>query len=270
MKKTLFLSALIFISSIFYADAQLKPIVTKAKYFDKTPPLREMKLVVPGIRDRSWKDGVIPNEGFEFPGVPEELRDNGPDPVWQYTMGQQKSNGTHLNFEGTRNVNGVLPPDTDGDVGPNHYFQMINLSFQIWDKEGNSLYGPADNSTLWDGFIGPWTGHNDGDPIVAYDEMADRWVASQFALECTGNTWWELVAVSATPDPLGPWYRYAFEYPVFNDYPKLSVWPDAYYCSFNLIGDDYLRVGASAYEREAMLAGIPMPGMYCSTCPPMN
>ena len=256
MKKILFLSVLIFISSIFYADAQLKPIVTKAKYFDKTPPLREMKfIVVPGIRDRSWKDGVIPNEGPDFPGVPEELRDSGPDPVWQSDFGRQKSNGTHLNFEGTGNVNGVFPPDTDGDVGPNHYFQMINLSFQIWDKDGNSLYGPADNSTLWDGFIGPWTGHNDGDPIVVYDELADRWVASQFALECTGSTWWELVAVSATPDPLGPWYRYAFEYPVFNDYPKLSVWPDAYYCSFNLFGDDNVRVGASAYEREAMLNG---------------
>ena len=190
-----------------------------------------------------------------FQVFPEELRDSGPDPVWQSDFGRQKSNGTHLNFEGTGNVNGVFPPDTDGDVGPNHYFQMINLSFQIWDKDGNSLYGPADNSTLWDGFIGPWTGHNDGDPIVVYDELADRWVASQFALECTGNTWWELVAVSATPDPLGPWYRYAFEYPVFNDYPKLSVWPDAYYCSFNLFGDDNVRVGASAYEREAMLNG---------------
>ena len=235
-------------------NAQLVPIVSKAKHFDKTPPLREMKLIVPGVRDRSWKDNVIENK-LGFPGGNPEYRNTGPDPVWQNNFGKQKNNEPIYNFDGTPNVNEVLPPDTDGDVGLNHYFQIVNLAFQIFDKEGNSLYGPADNSTLWAGFIGPWTGHNDGDPIVAYDELADRWIASQFALECTGNTYWELVAVSATPDPLGSWYRYAFEYPVFNDYPKLSVWPDAYYCSFNLFGDDYTRVGASAYEREAMLVG---------------
>ena len=252
MKKTLLLIAIL--GSFITVIAQIKPIVTKAKYVDKTPPLREMELVVPGIRDRSWKDNVIENK-LEFPGASDEYKDSGPDPVWQYKFGKQKHNEPIQNFDGTGNVNGVMPPDTDGDVGPNHYFQIVNMSFQIFDKEGNSLYGPADNSTLWDGLIGPWTGHNDGDPIVAYDELADRWVVSQFALECTGNTYWEMVAVSATPDPLGSWYRYAFEYPVFNDYPKLSVWPDAYYCSFNLFGDDYTRVGASAYEREAMLIG---------------
>ncbi|MEE4258240.1 MAG: hypothetical protein V2I62_00645, partial [Bacteroidales bacterium] len=253
MKKSFFVFFVLLIFSIMQVDAQLKPIVTKAKYVDKTPPLREMELVIPGIRDRSWKDNVIENK-LDFPGAPNEYKDSGPDQVWQNKFGKQRHNEPIQNFDGTGNVNGVMPPDTDGDVGPNHYFQMVNLSFQIFDKEGNSLYGPADNSTLWNGFIGPWTGHNDGDPIVAYDELADRWVVSQFALRCDDDTWWELVAVSATSDPLGAYYRYAFEYPVFNDYPKLSVWPDAYYCSFNLL-DDYNRVGASAYEREAMLIG---------------
>jgi hypothetical protein len=58
------------------------------------------------------------------------------------------------NFEGVGNVNGVLPPDTQGDVGPNHYVQMINLSFAIYDKQGNLLYGPVPNTTLWQGFPG--------------------------------------------------------------------------------------------------------------------
>lgn len=198
MKKTILLSGLILICSIMQVNAQLTPIVTKAKYFDKTPPLREMKLIVPGVRDRSWKDNVIENK-LELPGCNPEYRNTGPDPVWQNNFGKQKNNEPIYNFDGTGNVNDVLPPDTDGDVGLNHYFQIVNFAFQIFDKEGNSLYGPADNSTLWSGFIGPWTGHNDGDPIVAYDELADRWIASQFALECTGNTYWELVAVSATP-----------------------------------------------------------------------
>ncbi|MEA2041970.1 MAG: hypothetical protein U9N85_05395, partial [Bacteroidota bacterium] len=122
-------------------------------------------------------------------------------------MGKIRTNDPIQNFEGMSNVNGVYPPDTDGDVGPNHYFQMINLSMQIFDKEGNSLYGPVDNSTLWDGFIGPWTGTNDGDPIILYDEQADRWMASQFAINTSNGTYWELIAISETSDPLGAYYR---------------------------------------------------------------
>ena len=59
------------------------------------------------------------------------------------------------------NINGVLPPDVQGDVGPNHYVQVVNLSFQVFDKQGNSLYGPFDLSTIWDGFVGDWTGTNE-------------------------------------------------------------------------------------------------------------
>ena len=161
------------------------------------------------------------------------------------------------NFDGVPNLNSVYPPDTDGDVGPDHYFQMINLSFQIFDKEGNSLYGPADNQTLWNGFIGPWTGTNDGDPVILYDEEADSWVATQFAINTQDGTYWELIAVSETGDPLGAYYRYAFQFPVFNDYPKMGVWPDGYYFSFNMFGPDYRRAAVCSLERDAMLAGDP-------------
>lgn len=243
------------VGTIGSISAQKTLIVKPATYFDKTPPLREMKMYVPGERDRSWKDGIIRNEGFER----ERLKDNplpgGPDPVWQKEHGARQTMVPFANFEGVGNVNGVYPPDTDGDVGPDHYFQMINLSFAIFDKQGNILYGPADNRTLWAGFIGPWTATNDGDPILLYDELADRWVASQFAINTPDDTYWELIAVSVTGDPLGEWYRYAFEYPVFNDYPKLGVWPDGYYFSFNMFGEDYRRVAVSAHEREKMLVG---------------
>jgi hypothetical protein len=134
---------------------------------------------------------------------------------------------------------------------------MINLSFAIWDKSGTRLYGPADNSTLWAGFIGPWTGHNDGDPIVLYDEIADRWMASQFALNTSSGKFYQLVAVSATGDPLGEYYRYAFEFDNMNDYPKMSVWPDAYYATFNFFGNQFIGAGVAAFERDKMLVGNP-------------
>jgi len=108
----------------------------------------------------------------------------GPDPVLQDEIGSTRETATvGQNFAGVSNLNGVAPPDTDGDVGPNHYFQMINLSYAVWDKNGNQLLAPADNQTIWEGFDNgqPYDNANDGDPIVLYDEYADRWLVSQFA-----------------------------------------------------------------------------------------
>jgi hypothetical protein len=228
--------------------------IKKATHFRKTPPLREMTIILPGERDRSWKDGIIRNEVMDDIYVTDNALPSGPDPVAQRFDGAVKSRGPGVNINGVGNVNGVLPPDTDGDVGPDHYFQMINLSFAIYDKLGNQLYGPVDNSTLWNGFIGPWTGTNDGDPIVLYDSEADRWMASQFAVNTVNGTYWELIAISETGDPLGAYYQYAFEFPAFNDYPHFGVWWDAYYCHFNMFGE-YNRGAAAAFERDKMLVG---------------
>jgi hypothetical protein len=239
------------------SSAQLTPQVRKAVYFDKTPPLREMKLIKPGKHDRRWEKGEVENEEPERKRTNPNALPTGADPLWQKDFGFRGGNEIVQNFDGMPSLNECYPPDTDGDVGKDYYFQMINLSFQIFDKEGHSLYGPADNRTLWSGFIGPWTGTNDGDPIVIYDEQADRWVATQFAIHTQDGTYWELVAVSQTSDPTGEYYRYAFQFPAFNDYPKLGVWPDGYYFAFNMFGDDYFRGAVCACEREAMLNGNP-------------
>ena len=238
-------------------EAFHEPMVSKAVFFDTTPPLRDMPIILPGERDRSWKDNIIQNKSMkdEFKNIQVEIPEGFDDPVLQQQYSASRElRGPVINIEGVGNVNGVYPPDTEGDVGPDHYFQMINLSFAIWDKQGNLLYGPVDNSTLWQGFIGPWTGTNDGDPIVLYDELADRWMASQFAINTSNGSYWQLVAVSATGDPTGSYHRYAFQMPAFNDYPKLAVWPDAYYVTFNMFGS-YVRVGVAAFERDSMLVG---------------
>ncbi len=255
----LMLTCILLLTGAGFAQQSGGPkMVKKAKYFDKTPPLRDMKIVMPGERKRAWKDGIIKNESVELLG-------NGANTVneditysnLQEAKGAVQSRGPLYSFDGVGNVNGVYPPDTDGDVGPNHYFQMINLSFAIWDKSGNKLYGPVDNSTLWAGFIGPWTGHNDGDPIVLYDEIADRWIASQFALNTSSGKFYQLVAVSVTGDPLDDYYRYAFEFDDMNDYPKMGVWPDGYYTTFNFFGNEFLGAGVAAFERDKMLIGDP-------------
>src|SRR5205085_9124986 len=109
------------------------------------------------------------------------------DPVVQTTFGPLAMPAPIVSFEGMTNPNGYEPPDTNGDVGPNHFVQWVNGSIQIWNKSGVSLYGPVDGNTLFTGFGGVCETTNDGDPIVLYDPMANRWMLTQFAFEDSSN-----------------------------------------------------------------------------------
>lgn len=241
--------------NLFFAQNLKNPIVKYAVKHDKTIKLKNMRLIPPGSVKRVWKS--IPNKfGFKKtkPGIDKKLK----DPVVQNIPVSTQAAKNLIDWEGVENINGVLPPDTQGDVGPEHYLQVVNLSFQIWDKNGNSLYGPADLSTIWDGFTGPWEGTNDGDPIALYDHAADRWLISQFSLpNYPQGPFYELVAISTTADPTGSWYRYAFEFDNMPDYPKIAVWPDGYYMSVNQFFNAafFVGAGAAAFERDSMLVG---------------
>ncbi|WP_158678878.1 carboxypeptidase regulatory-like domain-containing protein [Pseudoalteromonas sp. T1lg75] len=165
-----------------------------------------------------------------------------------------------LSFDGVDNVNRVAPPDTVGDVGPNHYVQMVNVSFAVWDKLGNMLIEPTPTNALWDELGGICAANNDGDPIVLYDQFADRWMMSQFAIN--PSDYHECIAISKTSDPTGEWHLYDFKISEvkMNDYPHFGVWPDGYYMSVNqfyLDGreDQWGGAGAVAFERDKMLRG---------------
>ncbi len=239
------------------SEAQLVPTVKKAQYFRKTRPIRDIAKEMRIPAGSTWKNGVIRNEvnprsqaGKQIPGWV--------DPVLQKTYSSERSGGIQQNFEGINNIYGVLPPDTDGDVGLNYYVQMINLAFAVYDKSGNLVDGPYPNSSLWADTTGPWNSTNDGDPIVLYDAQADRWMMSQFSVSTNypNGPAWELIAISVTNDPTGAYYEYAFQFDDFPDYPKFGVWNDAYYASFNIFGT-YIRVAAAAFERDSMLIGSP-------------
>jgi uncharacterized repeat protein (TIGR01451 family) len=173
-----------------------------------------------------------------------------------------------LSFDGVTNLFGGWPPDTQGDIGPEHYIQWINLHFAIWriDKQNNTaalVYGPVSGNTLFQGFGGPCASTNHGDPITLYDPFEDRWFMSQFALPNYPNgPFYQCIAVSASPDPTGSWYRYEFQIPVnkMNDYPKFAVWPNAYFMTvnqFNAISLSWGGAAVAALERQAMLIGAP-------------
>lgn len=183
------------------------------------------------------------------------------DPVLQLQTITAAAPVTATNFDGIGNgvagftVNSA-PPDTNGDVGPNHYVQIVNTDFAIYSKSGARLYGPVPINTLWSGFGGGCQTNNDGDPTVVYDRIANRWVISQFSVSTT--PYLQCVAVSQTGDPTGAWYRYSFSYPNFPDYPKIGVWPDAYYVTFNMFsnsGSTFAGAEVCAYDRSKMLVG---------------
>src|SRR6267143_2967785 len=184
------------------------------------------------------------------------------DPVRQRTaaFATAFAPGASLSFEGLGRgqygftVTGA-PPDTNGAVGLTQYVQWVNSSFAIFNKSTGALIaGPTAGNTLWSGFGGGCQSNNDGDPIVLYDKAAQRWVFSQFSV--TTTPYLQCIAVSTTSDATGTYNRYSFQYGNFDDYPKMGVWADGYYETFNMFnGNTFVGADACAYNRAAMLAG---------------
>ena len=150
-----------------------------------------------------------------------------------------------------------MPPDNDGAPGTTQYVQYINLTYQVWDKSGNTVLGPLAGNSFWSGFGGSCQTDNSGDPTIRFDAAAQRWVVSQFAINGSAPDY-ECVAVSRTADATGAYNRYAFPFNDFPDYPKMGVWPDAYYYTFNnfnIAGTAYVGANVCAADRTKMLAG---------------
>ena len=152
----------------------------------------------------------------------------------------------------------ILPPDMNGDVGPNHYVQIVNSLIRVYDKSGQPLSAPIKISKLFESLGTVCSTRNDGLAIVLYDPLADRWIVSQ---TCTAfPPFRQMFAISKTGDPLGEYYSYEFVMPnvKLNDFPKFGVWPDGYYMSTDeFLGADYVGAGAFAFDRAKLLAGDP-------------
>lgn len=177
-------------------------------------------------------------------------------------------------FEGARNTDNPFlldPADPVGDVGPNHYVEMINLVTTIFDRSGGTVQAPELHSNLFGG-----TSHDcgdpnksNGDPIVLYDEQADRWIVTHLAFSfdvfgIPAAPYWECVAVSQTGVPTGPYYLYAFDFSSLglNDYPKFGITQDAITMTANifslsLFGDSYEGQFVGAIDKSTLYAGQP-------------
>ncbi|MDP4281178.1 MAG: hypothetical protein Q8867_03425, partial [Bacteroidota bacterium] len=207
-------------------------IIQTGKFLGVSKPLRDLPILSHEEFLKLEKKGRNKelNEGLKkryYPYAATALP-KGADPAWQHEMGKNtQPKAPLINFEGQASP--FYPPDCNGACGPNHYIQMVNCTYAIYSKSGALLAGPTQINQIFGSVSG--SGYNDGDPIVLYDEQADRWLITEFSI--SGNPDYILMAISTTGDPTGTYYQYSFILPTTPDYPKFGVWQDGYYLGVN-------------------------------------
>ncbi len=265
-------TAMMLCTTALAADAAPKAVtaeVFQSVRMDESRPLRDILAeagpapVVPVNSNPTEIPNIFPKSGQGGEVLPEVRAAAGLGV--QRTPSGNPAPSTIVSFNGSNGAeNGSIPPDTNGDVSPAHYIQWVNTTWSIFNKTtGARISGPNQGNSFWAGFGGPCQTRNNGDPIVLWDDQAQRWVMSQFI---TSSPFAQCFAISTTSDPLGTYYRYQFTLPQFGDYPHIGVWTDAEQTqdSYLLVTHDFILspqqfLGAAfiAVERDKMLQGLP-------------
>lgn len=248
--------------------AKKDPKFTTAAAFDVSPPVT---LLQPSSGEADAPVGNVRNANA--PVAESDTGHTGDAALQTSGFAATLAAGPLANFEGLSNQDNfdifgfrVNPPDPVGDVGPNHYVEMVNLVFGIYDKAGNELLAPVDTGTLWGGFPIEDCTDPSGDPIVLYDQTTDRWLLSQFTtrgFDDPALPFYNCVAISTSGDPTGSYYRYAFITQededggyYFPDYPKYGVWSHSYLMTTRDFGSvDGYGISIYALEKNKMVNG---------------
>lgn len=235
--------------------AQDQPIapgqVGVGQYHGLSQPLRDLPVITAEEYEKMEIDAMRPrNEEMRERLYPfaETALPKGDDPAWQMKMGTTPAaKAPIVSFDGQTSP--YYPPDANGTSGPNHYMQTINSVYAIYSKTGALVAGPTNLNLLFGSVTGATC--NDGDPIVLYDEQADRWLVVEFSI-CGSNDYM-LFAVSQTNDPTGSWHRYSFDVDDMPDYEKIGIWQDGYYMGTNNASSG--KKDIYVFERSKMLLG---------------
>jgi hypothetical protein len=188
--------------------------------------------------------------------------------VEQRTQGKRPAMAPGVSFDGLGEGfagGGRGGIDISLAVGPHHIVQILNGNLAVFDKTGKLLYGPVPNDTVFAGFGVRCGVTNNSDTVVRYDQLAQRWlIVLPVFTRPPGDPqgpYAMCYAVSSTPDPLGTYYRYEFQRPLFPDYPRPAIWPDGYYnptsTSDNLLPDVITQKHECIADRNSMLKGLP-------------
>lgn len=244
IKKLFFLATLLISAAIYAQSDRIPSEVITGTFIGKTAPLRDYPVHNPNIYSLS-EITIVPQQ---VNVIQEENRTSSVTiiPNLQTVQGGITALPILQNFQGAnQGQSGYLPPDPTGAVGPNHYVHSVNSIVKIFNKTGDLLYGPVNLSS----FLG--ISSNNGDPIVMYDQLADRWFVSEFG--ALGSDFGLAIGVSETNDPTGAYNVYQFDMGSFPDYPHYGLWHDGYYGTANY--SSLNKTAAFVMERDVMLAG---------------
>jgi hypothetical protein len=238
----------------FAEQIQRHPILISSTHVRTTVPLRDMKEV------------PVLNTMKVMPEHDEPLtthQTNLPDAVAQdITKAPPVGTQNLLNFSGITGSQGggFVPPDTNSAVGGTQVVETVNLAYAIYNKTNGSVIKAATSIRTLYAPLGGLCGStgNLSDPVASWDIAAQRWVISIIAYNNNFTSNALCVAVSQTSDATGTYNLYSFSYnSVLPDYPKLGVWPDAYYVTTNSYpgGGSFSGAESCALNRANMLAG---------------
>jgi hypothetical protein len=254
IKKLFFIAALLISCGMYAQENHTPSEVITGTYKGLTIPLRDF----PTLDTNSYDPNNLTMIINESNTVPQENLTTTVIQNLQTVPGGITALPITQNFIGfsANESGGFFPPDPTGAAGPNHYVHAVNSAVKIFDKNGSILVGPVSLSA----FLG--NGSNNGDPIVLYDQLADRWMVSEFGAGTNSLS----IGISETNDPTGAFNVWEFTYPGgFPDYPHYAVWHDGYYGTVNIPGGS----GSSTFvmERDVMLAGGANPQLAIFTLP---
>jgi hypothetical protein len=242
----------------FAADKQSQPFVIQPSKFAVSQPLSEILKTTPPPEFHGWlvlREQETPNHMTQIYDLPDPVTQDSSEalPPLGVTFG--------FNFDGMygSESGGVIPPDTNGAVGDKQFFLITNFAFRIYNKTtGKPETNIALINTIFKGFGGQCESGNGGDPVVLFDKLSNRWLLEQLEYD---SSYQICIAVSQTDDATGKYNLYAYTFTGLSDYPKLAIWPDAYYLAFNYFGPGDGE--PCAMDRKAMIAGKKSAAMIC-------
>jgi hypothetical protein len=274
MKKYLLLGFSILMSLLTYAQTNNEEFVREeVKPTGKVVTLNFMEIA------RQEAAGLLPPQ---HPWQPKKIKHPKPNRVFTMPNGYTKPNEDEvaapkpsaiqvaspsptLTFQGLTDNNASIPPDVNGAVGPNHIMTTLNTQVAIRNKTG-TLIGSL---VSLDNFFGG--GNNVFDPKILYDPYNSRWIFTACAnAELATSSL--LVAVSATNDPTGTWYKYTYDVDNTNtywfDYPSIGFNKDWIAVSGNMFPNgagSYNGTKTYVFKKSDLYANASTPSSYTFT-----
>jgi len=166
------------------------------KLFSNTEKLNsstrhDISLQLSSLLSLPVKNGSIKNETESITVMSPGVKHQSFNSIEQTYFGKKTASKLVASFDGLGvgftgpqgSANLRNPSDNSLAVGPDHILQSVNSMMAIFTKKGKRfdntggvLYGPVRTNNVFRGFGGPCERLNNGDAVIRYDQLADRWL----------------------------------------------------------------------------------------------